>query len=62
MASKPCEPRSCDGAVSVSSSSRGGYRCQFCGARSSCRQWKKDACPRCGATYDAMLAQEGDDG
>lgn len=40
-----------------------GYRCQSCGETSPAREWKKlgDDCPKCGAAYDPILAQEGDD-
>lgn len=40
-----------------------GYRCQFCGEVSPAKEWRKlnDDCPKCGATYNAILAQEGDD-
>jgi hypothetical protein len=37
------------------------YRCQFCEKESSVQEWKNDKCPKCGKTYDPMLAQEGDD-
>ena len=39
------------------------YRCQFCDQESVASAWKRlnDRCPKCGALYDAMLAQEGDD-
>ena len=39
------------------------YRCQFCEQESAASAWKRlnDRCPKCGALYDAMLAQEGDD-
>jgi rubrerythrin len=37
------------------------YRCQFCGKTAHPSKWKKDKCPHCGAKYDAILAQEGDD-
>jgi transcriptional regulator with XRE-family HTH domain len=36
-------------------------RCQFCSMSSPATQWKEEKCPRCGAKYDAILAQEGDD-
>ncbi len=41
-----------------------GYRCQFCGETSPLAKWKRggDECPKCGRIYDAMLAQEEDDG
>jgi rRNA maturation endonuclease Nob1 len=36
-----------------------GYTCQFCEKTSPAKEWKKkDACPKCGRLYDAMLAQE----
>jgi hypothetical protein len=38
------------------------YRCQFCEKSSPRKQWKDDRCPKCGAKYDATLAQEGDEG
>ena len=39
------------------------YRCQFCEQESPATVWKRlgDHCPKCGALYDAILAQEGDD-
>jgi hypothetical protein len=40
----------------------GAYRCQFCERESPAREWKDDKCPECGREYDAMLAQEEDDG
>ena len=38
------------------------YCCQFCGTDSLIKDWKNDRCPKCGRQYDAMLAQEMDDG
>ena len=38
------------------------YRCQFCGQDSAVEEWRSDECPKCGRKYDAMLAQEEDDG
>lgn len=48
----------------VRAGEQSGYRCQFCGATSPAKTWKRggDKCPMCGRVYDAMLAQEGDDG
>jgi hypothetical protein len=37
------------------------YRCQFCGEESLAKQWQKDACPRCGRLYGAMLAQDDEE-
>jgi hypothetical protein len=43
--------------------SRDVYRCQFCEHEAPAAQWApRDECPKCGRVYDAMLAQEGDDG
>lgn len=36
-------------------------RCQFCGKESPAKHWLWDQCPKCGKTYDAILAQDGDD-
>ena len=51
-ADKPVDP--------IAAKTRGGYVCQFCGERSPVREWqkRKDACPKCGRVYDAILAQD----
>ena len=38
-----------------------GYRCQFCGKTSPVKDWKKNTCPRCGADYDWLAAQDSEE-
>lgn len=38
-----------------------GYICQFCGEQSSAKEWKDDACPKCGEKYDWLLAQDSEE-
>jgi len=39
------------------------YRCQFCGKSSIVSEWGNggDDCPKCGKTYDWMLAQDSEE-